>query len=162
MSGAERTGDGSAEAERSAPEPRRTRALVIAENFDRDAAFAGDVEREQHLESLFERAMPELAPATNAIIVGYSSRTSERLREELRETLGSLSEQFAALCSMRAGIDLTVNAIEVPESGWDDLIVDRLVEFFRGKHGVLSSGSALPIEMLEDQSLKSALVNEFI
>ncbi|MGO1539641.1 MAG: hypothetical protein ACTHZ9_08840 [Leucobacter sp.] len=154
----EKSGDGPATDERA----QASSGLVVVESFDPDSDFPDSTERARHIEVLFERALPRLARASNAIIVGFSSGRGGPMRGELRETLSSLGEQLATLGSMQAGIDLTVNAIEVPADHWDALVIERLAEFFQDRRGVLSSGNALPIEELEDLSLKSALVNEFI
>lgn len=157
------SGDADAQAgEQIEGDGRRPRGLVVAEAFDLDMAYLDAVERSEALEVLFDGLLPQLAQSSTAILVAYSSRDHESQREQLREALGSLCEQAAASGSMKAGIDLTVNAIELPTQWSDDLVIDRLVQFFRDRWGTFSSGVVVPVEQLEDLSLSSAITNEFI
>lgn len=108
-----------------------------------------------------EQALPRLASLSTVLIVAYTTHDDPGSRREIRGALSSLCEQLAATDSMRAGIDLTINALETPAGLYDHAVADALTRHLR-RRSFLNSGAVIPVEDLAHGSITDAITNDFI
>lgn len=134
-------------------------AAIVVESFDLDMGWWDTFEASWELEELVERMHSHLSSPSTILLVALSSEDDVHSRLKLRRELESFSHQAASVASMKAGIDMTVNVVELPIGLHQDLLVQRLTEYFVTSRSKLPSGFAFSIEDLEVQRLSSALLH---
>lgn len=141
--------------ENSAPARPFTTVLVFADAPGELSWRDWFAEMKQTEES-FDRILPRLANPAKLLVIGTSSGIGERERAASREFLSDVTTGVGAYATTEFGLDLSVNAVEVPPRGDDRLLLERLARFAEHGH-VAADGHVLAREEIAHDSLAVAL-----
>lgn len=141
--------------ENSTPERPFTTVLIFADAPAQLSWRDWFAEMKQSEES-FDRILPRLANPAKLLVVGYSSGVHERDRAASREFLSDLTTGVGAYATTEFGLDLSVNAVEVPPHGDDQLLLARLARFAEHGH-IAADGHVITFEEVEEDSISVAI-----
>lgn len=129
--------------------------VTISESVDDPKSRAAAHAMKAMLAELIE----ELPPSRSVLVLirGSESALCDRFDLKLETQL----RRFQQLAAVTAGVELVINALDVPTGADEELLVNRLLDLImHGEH--VATGEVIHVDEIQEQSISDALLARYL
>lgn len=111
------------------------------------------------MKTMLTELIEDLPPCNCVLVLIRGSKTALCDRFDLK--LETQLRRFQQLAAVTAGVEVVINALDVPTGADEELLVDRLLDLIvRGEH--VATGEVIHVDEIQEQSISDALLARYL